>query len=668
MEINCLLNSLFLVQAYSLTKEIFLIYNLIFSIVMFFYYITFYFYYDSDISFLAGIFHSLYAWTSIFGIIFVYVNVKEKGIIYIITCLIVCFCYRSLKNKIDKEIFYNNNPKKLRNTYHLLFFLKYVTNKIIKVDQNTENKAFIYGIIQVLCEEANNYIENGTFDKEIHLPLDEKWKDLYKNKMDENFKKNFIVILFNYLIFNKDESPDINFNISLYYLMIIQNYCQSMYYYQKLVHMKLNIKERFTLKRLKIKISTVLLQNLSPSDEQIATIENANISLYYKYDDLSQNFMDEITNDIELSLDFWKTYKKYAKDQSFNINFNKVFKLTDKIRTSKKNIEKMWNNLLKIYSGVNEYFNLYNEYIEQINDDDLKKRDLDSLKKKKDYFNDHLNSNYYSTIFNKDTGIIIANGDIGSEGIIKHCNKRIEKIFNYNISDLKETNITVLMPKLLEKQHSKYIERYFREGKKKYIETKELKTYAKDKNNSIMQIKLGLKLLPILNLNVFFAGLIIKENNDDIILIDKDFNIQGMSSKLTKILNIENIFLFQDNDIPFYVICKKFVNFYNIFLKPKKNTTNELDKKIKTLLCEEISNAKGVEGKEPLNAKNQKNDDNDFNVEINENVELEYEIKIPQFLIDYSEKTKNKANKNFFGNDEEKTNFNQNEDEEKKEE
>ena len=37
-----------------------------------------------------------------------------------------------------------------------------------------------------------------------------------------------------------------------------------------------------------------------------------------------------------------------------------------------------------------------------------------------------------------------------------------------------------------------------------------------------------------------------------------------------KILNIKNKYLFQDNEIPFYMICRKFVNFYNIFLKGKK--------------------------------------------------------------------------------------------------
>jgi len=49
------------------------------------------------------------------------------------------------------------------------------------------------------------------------------------------------------------------------------------------------------------------------------------------------------------------------------------------------------------------------------------------------------------------------------------------------------------------------------------------------------------------------------------------------------------------------------------------------------------------------NEKNDKsqNDKNNLheNIEINENVELEYEIKLPQFLIDYAEKTNKNSGK-----------------------
>ena len=657
MDINSLINSALIVQAYFLNKESFLIFNTIYSLGMLFYYLKFYLFYDSQVSLLAGMFHSLYAWTSIFGLIFTYIDFKEKGILYIISSIIICFCYYNVKKTLEKDILYDKTPKKITNKYHLLFFFKTFTEKIIKYDSSSENKAIISGLIQVLIEEVPNSKSKEQISGDLYLPIENKWRDFKKDKIDDEvFRKYFIIIIMKFFIFNIDNCPDLYFNLALYYLIIIQNYCQAMFYFQKIAAFNLSYKEYFTYMRLKIKISRTLVQDLKRSDEETVSLKNLDISMYYKYDSLSQEFIEEITNDIELSLEFWKIFKRYSKDISFKINFNKVFKLTDKIQTTKKTIEKMWNDLLNIYNGVNEYFELYNDYIEQINDDDLKKRELDSLKRRKMDFHEHLTNNYYSILFNKDTGIIIANGDIGNEGIIKHCNKKIENIFNYKISDLKDVNVTKLMPKLFEQHHNKYIERFFTMGERQYIESKDFKTYGKDKNNSIIQIQLALKLLPIINYNVFFVGLIVKENIDDIILIDKNFIIQGMSSKLMKILNIENHYLFQENDIPFYVICKKFVNFYNIFLRNKKNiSTNELGKKLTTIINEEII-LKGLDGKgsnkKNLN-KNEKEEKDEIheNIKINENVELEYEIKIPQFLLDYSEKTKYKNNRNLFSYD-----------------
>mgnify|MGYP002623897698 CR=1 FL=1 len=658
MDINSLINSVLIVQAYFLTKEAFLIFNVVYSLGMLFYYLKIYLFYDSYVSLLVGIFHSLYAWTSIFGLIFAYIDFKEKGILYVISSIIICFCYYNVKSSLEKDILYDKTPKKITNKYHLLFFFKTFTEKIIKFDSSSENKAIISGMLQVLLEEVLNSKSSKEINGDLYLPIENKWRNFKKDKIeDEVFRKYFIIIMMKFFIFNIDDCPDLYFNLSLYYLRIIHNYCQAMFYFQKIKGFKLSYKEYFTYIRLKLKISKTLVQDLKSSNEENVSLKNLDISMYYKYDSLSQEFIEEISNDIELSLEFWKIFRRYSKDITFKINFNKVFKLTDKIQTSKKTIERMWNDLLKIYNGVNEYFEFYNDYIEQINDDDLKKRELDSLKRNKADYHEHLTNNYYTILFNKDTGIIIANGDIGSEGIIKHCNKKIENIFNYKISDLKDVNVTKLMPKLFVHHHNKYIERYFSMGERQYIESKDFKTYGKDKNNSIIQIQLALKLLPIINHNVFFVGLIVKENIDDIILIDKNYIIQGMSSKLMKILNIENPYLFHDNEIPFYVICKKFVNFYNIFLRNKSNiSTNELGKKLATLINEEI-NLKGAEEK-GTNKKNNNNnnekeekDEMHENIKINENVELEYEIKIPQFLIDYSEKTKNKNNRNLFAYD-----------------
>ena len=107
-------------------------------------------------------------------------------------------------------------------------------------------------------------------------------------------------------------------------------------------------------------------------------------------------------------------------------------------------------------------------------------------------------------------------------------------------------------------------------------------------------------------------------------------------------------YLFQNNEIPFYVICKKFVNFYKIFLQGKKQDIREKKNKnsssvitLDDLSSNDEDSEKGKEKENPL--KNSKNLEVEKqvhdNIEINENIELEYEIRLPQFLIDYSDST-----------------------------
>ena len=92
------------------------------------------------------------------------------------------------------------------------------------------------------------------------------------------------------------------------------------------------------------------------------------------------------------------------------------------------------------------------------------------MKKKNDNFGEHINLNFYFILFSKETGIIIANGDKGNEGVIKLANNEIGNIFKYKSIDLIGNNISILMPKIFATNHSKYVERYFNIGEKKFID------------------------------------------------------------------------------------------------------------------------------------------------------------------------------------------------------
>ena len=620
-------------QVKYLTKEIFLLYNLISSILQLIFYLKHYLYYDKYINVFTGIFHILYAWTSIFCLIFAYINLTEKGIIYIITSIIITYLYFNIKNILESKIFIETPYYKIENKFYILFYLRNIIEKINNIKDSNEDKSLLSSIIEIHSLECSDTDCLLKTKEDLYLPLENKWSEKNKRVVeDEVFLKNFIIIIMNHFIRTQDCTVDMLLNLSLYQLKIIGNFCQAMYYYQKILEYNLSLKEYFSLVRLENQISKALFEKLKPSNETCTKLKNLNISQYYKYESLSQNFIEDINNDINLSLEFWNSFAAPLKEEFKKVDFNNVFKLIEKIRFTKKNIENIWNELLKLYDGVNDFFLLYLDYIEQINDDDLKRRDLEVLKRKNDIIGEHINFN--SILFSKETGIIIANGDKGNEGIIQLANNQIENIFNYNKENLKGMNISCLMPKIFAKEHSQYISRYVKIGESKYINKSMVETLAKNKNNYIIKIKLAIKLFPILNKNIYFAALIMNENIDNIILLDNQYFIQGMSSQLMKKLNINNTFLFQENEIPFYMICKKFVNFYNIFLKEKKknNNNNNIDNKL-------IINEEKKENKE-------ENEDIHDNIEINENMELEYEIKLPQFLIDYSEKVNKNEKKN----------------------
>lgn len=625
--LNNIIYAILLSQVNSIGKEIFLIFNTITSLAFLRFYFTKYLFYDEITNLLVGLFHVIYVWTSFFFLISAYFDIQEKGILYILGIIIIFFLYLNLKNKLENHILMKTPFDKITNKSYIQFYLKTLLLKIHNLDSNIEDKAHLIGIIQThITECPSQDCLSKKKDKKIYLPITDEWSNRTKSEInDKVFLLNFPIIVMDYFISLDYYSADFLINRSLYYLTILGNYCQAMFYYKKIKEIKLTPQEKFSYERLRFQICKALVEKLKPSCEGCHVLEDLNTTLYFKYEDLSQKFFDEINNDITLSLEFWNSFKQY-NEVSGVIDFNKIFTLTNKIRISKNKIENIWRDLFSTYSGVNDLFDLYENYIEQINDDDLLKRELDTLKSKNINSTDHIKLNYYNILFNRETGIIIANGDKGIEGNIKKTNDEIERIFDYNPEELKGMNVSILMPRILEANHKKYMERYFEVGEKRIID-KGFKSYGKDKENSLVVVQLYIKLFPVLTNYIYFCGLVLKENLDDVILIDNKFIIQGISKKLAEKYDI-NRSIFQFYEIPFYIICKKFVNFFKIFLKGKS------EKKTKKEKDSTFSMEKSIEKNEKINEENEEENILE-NIEINESTELEYEIKIPQFINDY---------------------------------
>ena len=678
-------------QCHNLTREFFFLYNIIIGLFFFVYYTTHYIYYDRVTNIICGIFHLWFIYISLFCFVFYFININEKGIVFIISSLFIISFYFNLRTYIEKQIFFKKPFYKISNQYYVLFYLKTMIEKIDTIEQVQEDKSLLIGIIQMHIIECPNDTCIMKHNQKIYLPISQKWS--YRDQpmiYDKVFLINFIVAIMNFYIAQSYYNVDMLINLSFYYLSIIGNNCLCLFYYKKVSEMKLNLQEQFSFKRLSFAIEKMFVEKLRGQNEPCFNLEDLNVSYYFKYEQLSNKFYNEISTDVNFLIKFWKSFIKepnhfniansntsnlYLNDNNNSgdhINYSKIFDLTNKIRISKKNVETIWEELFDLYNGINENFELYLNYIENINDDGKQKRELENFKRKMENSAENYQLNFYNILFGKNTGIVIVNGDKGKEGIIEKVNKQMEHIFLYPLDELKGMNISQLMPKIFETHHTMFMQNYFNIGEKKIIDNKDFKTYAKDKSNSIILIKKNVKLFPMLNNSVYFVAMIIKEKINDIIFIDDNLAIQGISGALKKRLLLnENNNVFINNEIPFYVICKRFVNFYKMFIL-KEKAHNDNKNNLTTNLSqnnslegsdEENGSSINNEGPNPLNTFLIKHNSDNYHtttfnttlinnqskllklkkqnrqfkeaIEINENIELEYEIKVPKFLCDY---------------------------------
>ena len=225
---SCFINSILLTQDKFLTKEVFIIYNIAVSIFLFYFYITHYLYYNITTNTLVGIFHVLYMWTSIFGVLFAYVDMSEKGVIYLLISIFVCLLYLVIHKKIKEKIIMNTPFNLIDNQYYLLYYCHYLITKIILRDENQRNKALLSGIIRMHVIECPNPLCPSKNKNHLFLPLTNQWSNRKKENInDEIFLKIFIVTLLNYYVLTKKCLIDIYLNLSLYYLVKIGNYCEA---------------------------------------------------------------------------------------------------------------------------------------------------------------------------------------------------------------------------------------------------------------------------------------------------------------------------------------------------------------------------------------------------------------------------------------------------------
>ena len=231
--INMIFFSILLTYTYNLGPLIFILYNLVLSLVLLRFYLELHPYYDPITNMLIGFFHSLYAWVSIFSVLFYFIDVAEVSIVFLSVGIILFYMYFNLHYTMDEDITLKTPFHKLRNKQDILLYIKNLIAKMNTIETNPEDKAEIVGIVHLHKVECPLVECPSKIDKKkFYLPITDEWSKPEKLEINDRvYLNNFITFVYDFYINQNIYSSDILMNLSIYYLQIIGNHCGAMYYF-----------------------------------------------------------------------------------------------------------------------------------------------------------------------------------------------------------------------------------------------------------------------------------------------------------------------------------------------------------------------------------------------------------------------------------------------------
>ena len=215
LTIHTILYSFIKLQAHNLTIEFFCLYNIGISVFFSIYYSIHYIYYEKGSNLLCGFYHLWYIYTSIFCFLFYFISIKSKGLVYIISSLFIIGIYLNFRDYREKNVLFQTPFYKISNKYHVLYYLKTITEKINTIEQNENDKAIITGIIQmhmVECPNENCILKNNC---KLYLPISQEWS--FRDKpfiYVKVFLINFVIAIMNFYISQNFFCADMLINIS----------------------------------------------------------------------------------------------------------------------------------------------------------------------------------------------------------------------------------------------------------------------------------------------------------------------------------------------------------------------------------------------------------------------------------------------------------------------
>ena len=296
-------------------------------------------------------------------------------------------------------------------------------------------------------------------------------------------------------------------------------------------------------------------QRTGKADFVVSNLQGAadfwDVTIVIKYESLLLQFIKHIEQCAGDHIEFW------SQLESMMPNLNEVSKIGLRILETSKEIQRIWTKLNKINPSHPKALNIYGYYLKEIsNDAELGTEYIE----KAIAINLHKSggdepTNDFDLMFAEDTAIIMINGSPEQLGKIIKTNSGVLKLLGYNPFEIYGSDVSIIMPGIFARHHTKFMQRYFETGKQFVIKNERV-LYALHRNNYLFCVSIVVKPVPSLTTALpQYIGLIRQINKDnDYIITDKNGKIDSISMGIYHMYNLSSSFI-KDNHIYIQLIC-----------------------------------------------------------------------------------------------------------------
>ena len=474
------------------------IFNCLYLCSYLYYYTRYIYFYNRSIQIVQESFIYCIAYASVISVVFLFLDVEEKGIIFIINILLCSPLAYLIDSNYRSDLVFKFQLCEENNHKSLEMYIDELISLFLDKN-NTDGQMLLFGVFQyyIRTKEELNLKKIG--QSSYYLPITNEYH--YISKSNANKEINYIMLLnliydlFDYSI--KKYSKD-RYN----YLLSFANFLNYTYgnKFMAIYIIQQGLLESTHLNQ-KVNINNLIESfNQNVYKHSSNQIDSDNLSTVFFFERLSERLISDILYVSDLQHKFWGKIISLDKIESYNeetINSNtdkfffstanSIYQAIEKIESlhSQLNIlNPQENNITnQIYSIYRFIFLEEDEYISR-----NKQNKIIFTKEMDKYFN----------LFDYNSGCIIV--DISEEiGKVINYTKNIPKMFNFSNTYFKDKNISIILPLAISENHNNYLRMFQKTGKQNLIENKNLPVIVRDYYNNALQGFNTVYFLPFLD-------------------------------------------------------------------------------------------------------------------------------------------------------------------------